>query len=150
MTNMSTFDCRGNVNALLAGLGRTVGLEDLQLDEDDTCVIGVAGDSPIDLFYSEGEDAASITLATVIGEVAEGDRTALLTESLRANLYWRGTEGATLSLGPEDHLLLHRELPVEAGLDLVKLRSVLDSMIEVARAWQIYLDAHQPVLEDME
>jgi hypothetical protein len=142
---MSDFDRRAHVNRLLAELGYVLGdPQGLELDDEDRCVLGAGDAFAIDLFFNRGR--GTLLAVTIVGELNLGDRVPFLTELLRANLYWRGTEGATLSLGPEDHVLLHRELPVEASLDLPQLRQALDSLIEVTLAWNRYLQDHQPVL----
>jgi hypothetical protein len=146
---MSDFDPRTHVAALLSGLGRVLGQPDIALNEEDRCTVRDGGAVAIEVFFAEGQGLANLTLASIVGELDQGDRVPFLTELLRANLFWRGTEGATLSLGPDDDVLLHREIPVEESLTMPELRQAMDSLIEVTRAWRIYLEDHQPPLPDM-
>jgi len=137
------------IELLLNGLGTRTGTSNLALNEEGRCVIGESGDHVIDLFFDGGEDEAFITIATIINELEHADPTSFLTEALRANFYWRGTQGATLSLGPEDHVLLHRQIPLEENFELQDLIQAIDSFIDVTKAWAVFLERQQPVMPDM-
>jgi hypothetical protein len=79
-----------------------------------------------------------------VGPLPTIGRGQILTDMLQANFGWRGTEGATLAVGPEDDVLLHRELPLDERLDLSLLYDRLQSFVGVADAWRSYLDRRMP------
>ncbi len=147
---MSKSQFRTQIELLLDGLGIRTGISNLALNEEGRCFIGEGGDHVIDLFFDEGEDEAFITIASVINALEHADPTSFLTEALRANFHWRGTQGATLSLGPEDHVLLHRHIPLEEDFELQDFIQAIDSFIDVTKAWAIFLERQQPVMPDME
>ncbi len=146
---MSNFDHRAHADTLIQSLGWILGVSDLALDPEGRCAVGSDEDTTIDVFYSAANELGTLTLASIVGLLPEQGREAFLAEALRANLYWQGTEGATLSLGPTDQVLLHRDLPIEPGLHLATLRQAIDSLIEVRRAWRMFLEKDQPPLPDM-
>lgn len=143
---MATPDPRQHLNALLDSLGMMIGLSGLALDEDGRCSFGVDVSQALDLFLDE--ERASVLVATVVAPLPEAGREAILTEMLQANHAWRGTEGATLALGPEDDVLLHRELPLDAALDLAAFHEALRSFLTVNAAWQEYILRRTPTADD--
>ena len=104
---------KAHADSLITYLGMETGQIDLAFDEQGHCQLGGSEEQSIELWFAEGEDAASIYISTVVGGLNDGDRTFILAEAMRANLYWRGTNGATISLGPEDEIFMHTEIPVE-------------------------------------
>lgn len=139
---MATIEPRQHLNALLNDLGLMFGLAGLGLDEDDRCSFAVSPTQAIDLFLDE--ERGSVLLATIAGPLPPTGRGQILTDMMQANFGWRGTEGATLALGPEDDVLLHRELPLEDGLDLTTFYERLQSFVGVADAWRDYLERREP------
>jgi hypothetical protein len=139
---MATVDPRQHLNALLNDLGLMLGLAGMGLDEDDRCSFGIDAVQAVDLFLDE--ERAAVLLATVVGPLPTIGRGQILTDMLQANFGWRGTEGATLAVGPEDDVLLHRELPLDERLDLSLLYDRLQSFVGVADAWRSYLDRRMP------
>ncbi len=131
-------DPRQHLNALLNDLGLQLGLAGLGLDEDDRCSFAVSPVQAVDLFLDE--ERKSVLLATIAGPLPEAGRGQILTDIMQANHAWRGTEGATLAVGPEDDVLLHRELPLEEALGLERFYEHLQSFVGVADAWHDYLE----------
>jgi hypothetical protein len=139
---MATIDPRQHLNALLDDLGMMLGIGSLSLDEDDRCAFGLDALQAVDLFLDE--ERGTVLLATPVERLPPTGRRKVLTDMLQANFLWRGTEGATLALGPEDDVLLHRELPLDEGLDLETLHAALQSFVTVAAAWREYLRRRMP------
>jgi hypothetical protein len=143
---MATVDPRQHLNALLNDLGMMLGLAGMGLDEDDRCSFGIDAVQAVDLFLDE--ERAAVLLATVVSPLPASGRGQILTDMLQANFAWRGTEGATLAVGPEDDVLLHREVPLDDGLDLSLLYDRLQSFVGVADAWRSYLQRRMPVEDE--
>ena len=147
---MADFDRRAHADTLIADIAAVIGDAGLAFDDEDQCQIGFGEESPVDVMYAAADDVANLVLMTTIGDLADGDRKPMFREALKANLYWRGTEGATIGLGPEGHLTLHVEVPVEPDLEPTILREAIESLVITAEAWRRYLDDHQPEASEIE
>lgn len=146
---MASFDHHAHASLLLDELGAMIGDVGLELNNDGQCQLGTGDETEINLLFAEADGIANLTLVSTVGELLEGDRSAFLAETLRANLYWRGAQGATVSLSPADEIVLHREVPVEAGLEPSALGGAIDELVQMTRAWRLYLDANQPKIDDI-
>lgn len=82
--------------AHLSALARSLGLSTLALDGDGLCSLAIDGEHSVHL-QADPADGALVLFAEVATLPSAGDAQ-LLTLLLRANRFWRGTGGATLSL----------------------------------------------------
>jgi hypothetical protein len=146
---MTSTPLRAQVEQIINALALGAGDLDLFLDEADSCFVGGPDGRGATLVFIENDGVALLTLATVVGHLDLAGREPFMQEALRANLYWRGTNGATLSLGPQDDVLLHRTLDVNELLDLLHLQQALGTLFDTAAAWSRYLDSQQPELPDL-
>lgn len=132
--------------ALLAALGARLGLPGLRADAAGTCVLTIDGALDLRLVLAPG--GATLVLFAVLGTLTGTmsgtmtgtvDTPRLAADMLRANYLWRGTDGATLSLDPEDDaVLLARRLPL-AALDAPGLEDHLERFVRIATTWRARL-----------
>ena len=125
---------------LLAALGRRLGIAGLGFDEKaGTCAL--AFDGRVTVHLAVDERAMGLVMFAVLGEFSPAQRPDLGAALLRGNYMWRVTEGATLSLDPEqDVALLALGLPA-AGLTDELLEARLSGFVNVAFAWAARLRA---------
>ncbi|MBQ9274244.1 MAG: type III secretion system chaperone [Succinivibrio sp.] len=57
--------------------------------------------------------------------------------ALSGNFFWNGTNGATLSAGPDEGLYLTERRPLDELADEAALRSCLDDFTSTAGQWQV-------------
>ena len=125
---------------LLAALGRRLGIAELGFDEKaGTCAL--AFDGRVTVHLAVDERAVGLVMFAVLGEFSPAQRPDLGAALLRGNYMWRVTEGATLSLDPEqDAALLALALPA-AQLTGELLETRLSGFVNVAFAWAARLQA---------
>jgi hypothetical protein len=123
---------RHTVQGLLGEFGRTIGLDDLELDEDDYCALLIDDSLVINM---EFDDAGNkLVLYSLIGEPA-GERTAAYDRLLRANYLGRETGAASLSLHPDGKgVVLSQWLPMP-GLDGKRFTTELERFVNQTEAW---------------
>ena len=87
----------------------------------------------VELRYDEA--AQSLVLFSALGTLDDAQRTALAAQFLDANVFWRGTGGATLGVSSSGLAVICEREPV-ASLDLPKLRSTLEAFVNRAEMWK--------------
>jgi hypothetical protein len=123
---------RDSIQQVMADFGKTVGLDDLGLDEQDYCCLVIEQDLVINIEFDEAGER--LMLYSKVGRPGP-DREAELTKILQANYLGRGTGGATLGLQPESGaVVLSREVPT-AGIDVPSFSASLENFVNVAEAW---------------
>ena len=143
---MDVNEAREIANAALAGLTADVA-EDLKLDDEGVCrlVFNDGGNIYVVL------DAASADLIvwSPAGIVAAEDGAAPLRTLLQANLFWGGTNGATLALAPDgETVILQRRVPLH-GLQSEELSGAIEQTLQDATSFNQGL-AHGAVLAEVE
>ena len=125
---------------LVEALGRRLGIAGLAFDgTTGTCAL--AFDGRVTVHLAVDERAEGLVMFAVLGEFSPAQRPQLGAALLRGNYMWRVTDGATLSLDPEqDAALLALALPA-AGLGGERLESRLTAFVNVAFAWVARLQA---------
>ena len=101
--------------------------------DDEGHSIAFDGRIAVELRYDEA--AQSLVLFSALGTLDEGRRAALAPQLLDANVFWRGTQGATLGVSSSGLAILCQREPV-ASLDLAKLRSTLEAFVNRAEMWK--------------
>lgn len=117
---------------LLDQLGRSLGLPMLGTDELGVCMLVFDERTTVNLTLDPlcGELLSWCELGNVDAGLQDAD--ARLRQLLRANLFWRGTRGATLAMMPgTDAVILARRWPME-GMTVDRLRVGIDAMVETA------------------
>lgn len=115
-------------------LGRLVGIPDLALDAAGDCVLTVDGDLTLELSFIDGEDR--LVVAAPLATLDEEAPTGLLAALLDANVFWRGTGGATIGVDRSTRtVLLMASIPA-AGLTAGGLETKLGEVVAVAQGWR--------------
>jgi hypothetical protein len=127
-----------NAARLVAALGKAVGIAPLTLDADGALALQVGDDKHLNLQHDGKTD--HFTLFMPLGQVRAGDPGAVYADMLRANRFWRGTLGATLSLDEQTPpgAVLAMRLTC-AGLSEEDFVIAVERMLDVAREWLPHL-----------
>ncbi|MGN6579004.1 MAG: type III secretion system chaperone [Bordetella sp.] len=128
-----------NAAMLIAALGKAVGITPLTLDADGALALQVGDDKHLNFQHDGKTD--HFTLFMPLGQVRAGDDLdAVYADMLRANRFWRGTLGATLSL--DDQTPPGAVLAVRlscAGLSEEDFIAAVERMLDAAREWLSHL-----------
>lgn len=124
---MDAVEVRESFNRLLADLAARVGSAAVEANDDGSCHMSFEPDTELSMLANPLD--GSLFLWTSPGMLS-GDKEAACRRLLEANLFWRGTDGATLSLLPEsDNIVLTMRQPLE-GLDAAGLQDLIERMVE--------------------
>jgi hypothetical protein len=117
---------------LIGALGAGIGLPDLRLDDDGYCLLSV-DDLELHLQYdADGDDLIAFSRLGSLDEDALPQAAPLL---LQANLFWSGTNGATLALQPGDLGVMLQNRHAVAGLEPGTLDRWLEGFVTAAEQW---------------
>lgn len=120
---------------------KSLGLGALSFGDDDRCTLTF--DQVVVNFQVHG-DTGELVLYAKVGELPDAPSPTLLTHLLEANLFHRGTGGATLGIESEERLIvLARNLPV-VGLDSLVFREIVTRFIDAAEFW---MHAHREFVQ---
>ena len=123
------------VNQELGELGRQIGLDDLQLDENGYAALAF---DDVVVNFELDEDGERLLMSAYLGE-PQGDLLKTYELLLDANFCWQGTGGGTLSLERETGgIVLFQSLPTRT-LDLHTLETTLETFVNSAEAWTLQL-----------
>jgi hypothetical protein len=129
---MDVTEARDIANAALAGL-TDVPPEDLKLDDDGVCRLVFDGGGNVYVVL----DAASADLIvwSPAGIVRPEERATALPTLMQANLFWGGTNGATLALAPDaETVILQRRVPLH-GLRSEELSGAIEQTLQDATSF---------------
>lgn len=123
---------RSAADRLLAALGLQVGITDLGLDDAGCCVLSF--DSTVVNFEAD-EETHRLFLYADVGDAPLHLTEALYRDLLAANLLWRGTGGATLSLDDtRRRFVLAHAVPVDRISDADFVETV-ERFADIAETW---------------
>ena len=127
---------REAADKVLAGLSQT-NSEGLRLDEDGVCrLVFESGGNVYVVLDAASDDLVVWTPAGVLPPEGQAE---ILRGLMRANLFWAGTNGATLSLAPDDEtVVLARRVPLP-GLDSEHLSGVIEQTVDDAAHFNVGL-----------
>lgn len=138
-----------NAKHFIAVLGKAVGIEPLVLDADGALALQVS--DAVDLHFQHDGKHDHLTLFVPLGTVAAADLKALYAGMLRANRFWRGTLGATLSLDEQEPpgAVLAMRLAC-AGLKDDDFLDAVEHILDAARDWMSHISSggDQPAAVD--
>lgn len=118
---------------ILKELGQSVGLPDLKADSDNHCCLSF--DDKIITHIQYNDDNKVVILFTQLGSIDPEKQASLYPRLLKANLFWQGTGGATLSVDDDNNeAILANQLPI-ATLDSSKFQEYLENFINTAELW---------------
>lgn len=125
---------RQKADALVGHLARAAGLGNLALAADGSLALGI--DGRFVLHLQANDDEGTLTLFAPIGTVPVDGAEATYREMLRANRFWRGTGGATLSLDAQEppRAILSEKVHCEAVTEAT-FQETVERFIHNAREW---------------
>jgi Tir chaperone protein (CesT) family len=124
---------RDALQSLFAGLGETIGLPELKLDDDGyLCIID---DDGVVLNIDHFEDQDCLVLTSTAAEIADEKRLEVYDEMLKANFLWKETAGTTLCVDPSGRNAMLAVSITAGDLDLPKLINVVGHMHALTWAW---------------
>lgn len=127
------------VRPLFQDLGRLVGIPDLTLDAAGDCVLTIDGDLTLELSFIDGEDR--LVVAVPLATLDEDAPPRLLATLLDANVFWRGTGGATIGVDRGTRtVMLMASIPA-AGLTAGALETRLGDIVAIALGWRTRIAA---------
>jgi hypothetical protein len=124
---MDSGKARAKLDELLTAFGTAIGMPNLATEENGVCVLVFDGRTNLYLLVDHTTENLVLwsTIATLPADKAEPVLRALM----RANLFWTGTQGATLGLMPDsDAVVLAIRRPID-GVDADGLRDLLELMM---------------------
>lgn len=107
--NIHNFDMdesfRNHAEEILESLGRFLELDDLNFSEvDDTCILQLDDKIQVNITLNSNND--TIVLHHLMGTLPEENRSEVLEQLLEANLFWSGTNDATISMERDTGLVI--------------------------------------------
>lgn len=141
-------DNKAQFENLMAGFGRTIGIDPLALDEDSGCTLSF-DDQVVTVTYSEEEE--SLWLFSDLGMVPDEDRAAFYQHILAANFYRKQMGHAVLSYcEATDSIVLMLSKAVE-GLEQAGLEEMVQDFVDLSETLGLGMDDFQqqtPVRQD--
>lgn len=122
------------MDSLLQALGHLLGLPDLAWDEQLSCTLSFGDDVHLTLYADD--ERPDLTIYTLIGELHAESPADVWRELMEANLFGKGTGGATLGYEPDSQwVYLTRRLPAE-GLTAQQGLNEMQEFVAACRQWQ--------------
>lgn len=132
---------------LIEQFGACIGIPALAADERGHCALRF--DDRI-VGIQQPLESDRMVVYTVIGDMPALDTTTQLRALLRANLFWLGTAGATLSLDENENKLVLAQSWALTEIDLDEFNRQLELFLDTADAWSTRLEAwRHGVSEDL-
>ena len=120
------------MNNLLHEFGASIGVPDLQLDEEYRCNM-MFDDVPVSFELGDGDE--SMYIYSLLGHVPDDGLEQFYAELLHANYVFADNAGSTLSVDSQSgNVVLFRQERLEL-LRLSKLESVVEQFVNVAEGW---------------
>lgn len=132
-----TLNIPSHLRSLISELGSRMNLPALKLDESGGCALEFNERITVSFQYREPEN--ELWMYAILGHIPEG-RPELYEKLLQANLFWRHTFGATLSLSGDapPKVVLARPLHV-TSLDELSISNAVEIFLNTAIEWQARL-----------
>lgn len=118
---------------IIAAFGQSIGLQDAAPDEEGYCAMSF-DDLVVHLQYTADDD--QLTLYTRLGEVDEDRVEGIYGMLLAANMFWQGTQGATLSVEPDLRIVFLADKQTVGSLSDSSFSEWLALYVRVAEYWQ--------------
>lgn len=124
---------REKANELVANLGKTIKVEGLEFDDENSCIVLV--DNKILFILELDEDTKTIAFNIVLGNLPIVERQNVLYELLAANFYWNRTEGGTIGIDEQTDIVTMcylMSLPLENDSDF---ELVVEKLANASEYW---------------
>ncbi len=126
------------IKNLLREFGKTVGIAELQLDNENRCNLLF---DDIGISFELGPDEESIYIYAMLGVAPSADLESMYAVLLDANYIFRGTKGATIGVeASSKSIVLIREERLE-NMQLVRFESIVEAFVDLAESWREKLSA---------
>jgi Tir chaperone protein (CesT) family len=117
---------------LLDQFANSIGLENLQLNEDGLCAVRFSGAITVEMCA----DGNRLLLYSDCGPVQLGSEVHLYPELLQANLFWQSTHGGTLSITDDSPPRVILAVQSEwAHLTAVQFEGLVEHFVDTAEKW---------------
>jgi hypothetical protein len=126
-------DAKAQAQAILSEFARGIELEELSLDERDSCRLAFDRDLLVDIDYDP--QGQRFVLSGALGSPAEAAARDVYEAALRGNALWPEGAGTIAIDGASGQLVLLREVAVPP-LDGRSLALILGGFVEAARGWR--------------
>ena len=127
------------MRGLLRDLGASIGLPELEPDNDGYCCLRIGEHVTVSLQYEpEGQELA---LFAKLCRIPPQFRFEAYETMLAGNLFWAQTKGGTLAVEPSEgvvFLLMKEKLQ---AMDFPRFNALLEGFVEAAESWQRRLEA---------
>jgi|1186.fasta_scaffold392724_2 hypothetical protein len=125
---MDSSEARAKLDELLKAFGAATGLPGLATEDNGVCILVIDGRTNLYLLVDHSTE--TLVVWSTIATLPAGKAEPILRALMHANLFWTGTQGATLGLMPEsDDIVLAIRRPV-VSVDADGLRDLIELMIE--------------------
>lgn len=129
---MNHGEAKAKLDELLKAFGADVGVAGLATEENGVCLLVFDGRTRINLLADPTTD--HLVVWSTLGALPADKAEATLRALMRANLFWTGTQGATLGLMPDsDNVVLAIRRPLDS-VDVAALRDLIELMVERVEA----------------
>ena len=124
---MDSAEARAKLDELLKAFGTATGLPGLATEDNGVCVLVLDGRT--NLYLLVDHTTENLVMWSTIATLPTGKAEPALRALMQANLFWTGTQGATLGLMPDsDNVVLAIRQPV-VGVDADGLRDLIELML---------------------
>lgn len=121
---------------IIQEMGAAIGIPEMALDAEGFCSLSF--DDRIDLGLQYNPNNDSLILFSDIGDIPVDRMTDVYRHMLRANRFWQGTGGATLSVDEDNAAAIAQQEPCE-GLTAVKLQGLIERFVDAAEEWAEFI-----------
>lgn len=122
--------------SLITALGIDVGLPELRLDGEGRCVLDFDATR---VTFEADEATEALFLYATLGLLPADAPVATMERLLAANLFWRGTGGATLGFDPASRrIVLAQSLPA-SRISEVAFKATVERFVTTAELWSASL-----------
>ena len=129
---MTEHSAQTEAETLISDFGRSIGIEGLVFDEFGCCMLAFDDDIIVNIAHEKANKR--ILFFAYIGSV-DGSAAPYRT-LLKANFYWRGTGGATLSIDQDDGAICLTKPFGAQELSPTKLTTELENFISNIEKWR--------------
>ena len=124
--------------SLLEELGKTIGLPDLKPDEELHCCLGV--DEKIILHIQYNDEFNQMTLFSQLGYVPEEYQLKAYALFLHANVFWKGTGGATIGVDKDSGVVSMGFIVPLFRMEYEQFQRLLENFIKNTEKWIVRVE----------